>query len=96
MLDGIVGDEGYKVKLIVEANLFVRFHHFNYSEDDRFNTFSFHLLSHDVVDNVTKVSIEDVLRAAQEEIYSCIKKESKKNFEGVKSLRFKLIVDEPV
>ena len=66
LLDGIVGDEGYEVKLIVEANLFVRFHHFNYYEDDHFSTIRYRFLSRDVVDNVTKDNIEDVLRAAHQ------------------------------
>ena len=97
LLDGIVDDEGYEVTLIVEANLFVRFHHFNYYEHDHFNTFSFHLLSHDVVDNVTKDNIEDVLRAAHQEIYNCMDDDrNRMNFEGVQNIRFKLMVDEPV
>ena len=97
MLDGIVGDDGYEVKLIVEANLFVRFHHFKYYEYEHFSTSTYRFLSRDVVDNVTKDHLEDVLSAAHQEIYRCIDEfRNRKNFEGVKSLVFKLIVDKPV
>ena len=60
LLDGLVGDERYKVKLIAEGSLFVRFHHFKYSEYDHVSTTSYRFLSRDVVDNVTKDNLEDV------------------------------------
>ena len=97
LLDGIVDDEGYEVTLIVEANLFVRFHHFNYYEHDHFNTFSFHFHSDDFVDNITIDNISEVMIEAHQTIYRCIDSErSRMNFEGVQNIRFKLIVDEPV
>ena len=97
LLADIETGEGYEATIIVEANLFVRFHHFNCYEDEHFNTFSFRFLSHDVVDNVTKDNIADVMRAAHQEIYSCMDDErSRMNFEGEKRIRFKLIADEPV
>ena len=64
LLDGIVDDEGYEVTLIVEVNLFVRHH-----QDDEFNIRYLCFHSDEVVDNVTKYNIEDVLRAAHQEIY---------------------------
>ena len=92
LLDGIVGDEGYEVTLIVEANLFVRYH-----QDDEFNICYLHFLSHDVVDNVTKDNLTDVLRTAHQEIFSCmVEDRNRMNFEGVKSIKFKLIIDEPL
>ena len=97
LLDGIVGDEGYEVKLIVGANLFVRFHHFKYYEYDHFSTICYRFLSRDVVDNVTKDNLEDVLSAAHQEIYRSVDEfRNGMNFEGVKSLRFKLTADKPV
>ena len=90
MLDDIKTDNGYKAVIIVEVNIFVRFHHFNYYEDNHFNTFSFHLHSDDVVDNITIDNIADVMRAAYQKIYSCIDDErSKMNFEGIQIIRFK-------
>ena len=47
LLDGIETDNGYEAVIIVEVNMFVRFHHFNY-EDDHFNTFSFYFRSDDL------------------------------------------------
>ena len=97
LLDDIETDNGYEAVIIVEVNMFVRFHHFNYYEDNDFNTFSFHFHSDDVVDNITIDNIADVMRAAHQKIYSCIGDErSRMNFEGVQNIRFKLIVDEPV
>ncbi|MCR9134317.1 MAG: hypothetical protein NXI08_17245, partial [bacterium] len=64
LLDGIVDDEGYEVTLIVEASLFVRFHHFNCYEDDEFSTFTFHVHSDSFVYNVNQDNIADVMRAA--------------------------------
>ena len=97
LLDDIETDNGYEAVIIVEVNMFVRFHHFNYYEDDHCNTFSFHFHSDDVVDNITIDNIADVMRAAHQKIYSCIDDErSRMNFEGVQNIRFKLIVDEPV
>ena len=97
LLDGIETDNGYEAVIIVEVNMFVRFHHFNYYDDDHFNTFSFHFHSDDVVDNITIDNIADVMRAAHQTIYSCIDDErSRMNFGGVQNIRFKLIVDEPV
>ena len=97
LFDGLVDDERHKVKIIVEADLLVRFHHFNYHDDDRFITISYRFLSSDVVDNVTKDNIKDVLRAAHQEIYSRIDEfRNRMSFKGVKSLRFKLIVDKLV
>ena len=97
MLDGIVGDEGYEVKLIVEANLIVRFHHFNYCEYGHFSSIRYRFLSRDVVENVTKDNLEDVLSAAHQEIFRCVDEfRNRMNVEGVKSLRFKQIVDKPV
>ena len=94
LFDGLVDDESNKVKLIVEAELFVRFHHFNYYDDDRFINISYRFLSCDVVDNVTKDNIKDVLRAAHQEINSRIDEfRNRMSFKGVKSLRLKLIVD---
>ena len=49
LFDGLVDDESHKVKIIVEADLRVRFHHFNYHDDDRFVTISYRFLSSDVV-----------------------------------------------
>ena len=80
MLDGIVDDEGYEVTLIAEVNLFVRYH-----QDDEFNIRYLCFHSDEVVDNVTKYNIEDVLRAAQQEIYSDMDEDRNiMNFEGVK------------
>ena len=96
LLDGIETDNGYEAVIIVEVNMFVRFHHFNY-DDDHFNTFSFHFHSDDVVDNITIDNIADVMRAARQTIYSCIDDErSRMNFGGVQNIRFKLNFDEPV
>ena len=97
MLDGIETDEGCDATIIVEANLFVRLHHFNCYEDDEFSTFTFHVHSDSFVYNVNQDNIADVMRAAYQEIYSCMDDErSRMNFEGVKNIRFKLFVDEPV
>ena len=97
MLDGIATDEGYEATIIVRIDMFVIFHHFNYYEDDEFSTFTLNFHSDDVVDNITIDNIADVMRAAHQQIYSCIDGErSRMNFEGLKSIRFKLIVDEPV
>ena len=96
LLDDIETDNGYEAVIIVEVNMFVRFHHFNY-EDNHFNTFSFYFRSDDVVDNITIDNIADVMRAAHQTIYRCIDRErSRMNFGGVQNIRFKLIVDEPV
>ena len=97
LLDGIETDNSYGEVIIVEVNLFVRFHHFNYYEDDHFNTFSFHFHSDDFVDNITVDNITEVMIEAHQTIYRCIDSErSRMNFEGVQNIRFKLIVDEPV
>ena len=97
LLDDIETVNGSEAVIIVQVNMFVKFHHFSYYEDDHFNTFSFHFHSEDVVDNVTIDNIADVMRAAHQTIYSCIDDErSIMNFEGVQNIRFKLIVDEPV
>ena len=96
MLDGIETDNGYEAVIIVEVNMFVRFHHFNY-EDNHFNTFSFHFRSDDFVDNITIDNISEVMIEAHQTIYRCIDDErSRMNFGGVQNIRFKLIVDEPV
>ena len=96
LLDGIETDNGYEAVIIVEVNMFVRFHHFNY-EDNHFNTFSFYFRSDDVVDNITIDNIVDVMMEAHQTIYRCIDDErSRMNFGGVQNIRFKLIVDEPV
>ena len=97
LLDDIETDEGYEATIIVMIDMFVRFHHFNYYEDDEFSTFTLNFHSDDVVDNITIDNIADVMRAAHQQIYTCIDDErSRMNFEGLKSIRFKLIVDEPV
>ena len=97
LLDDIETDEGYEATIIVRIDMFVRFHHFNYYEDDEFSTFTLSFHSDDVVDNITIDNIADVMRAAHQQIYSCVDDErSRMNFEGLKSIRFKLIVDEPV
>ena len=97
LLDDIETDEGYKATIIVMIDMFVRFHHFNYYEDDEFSTFTPNFHSDDVVDNITIDNIVDVMRAAHQQIYSRSDDErSRMNFEGLKSIRFKLIVDEPV
>ena len=97
LLDGIETDNGYEAVIIVEVDMFVRFHHFNYYEDDHFNTFSFYFRSDDVVDDITIDNIPDVMRAAYQTINGCIDRErSRMNFGGVQNIRFKLIVDEPV
>ena len=91
LLDGIVDDEGYEVTLIVEVNLFVRYH-----QDDEFNIRYLCFHSDEVVDNVTKYNIEGVL-AAHQEIYSDMDEDrNRMNFEGVQNIRFKLIIDKPV
>ena len=96
LLDGIETDNSYGEVIIVEVNMFVRFHHFSY-EDDHFNTFSFHFHSDDFVDNITIDNITEVTIEAHQTIYRCIDSErSRMNFEGVQNIRFKLIVDEPV
>ena len=96
LLDGIETDNGYEAVIIVEVNMFVRFHHFNY-EDNHFNTFSFYFRSDDVVDNITIDNISEVMMEAHQTIYRCIDDErSRMNFGGVQNIRFKLIVDEPV
>ena len=76
LLDGIVDDDGFEATMIVEVDLFVRFHNFNYYEDAEFSTFSFYFHSDDVVDTVD--NIDDVMRAAHQEIYSCMDDERKK------------------
>ena len=97
LLDDIETDEGYEATIIVTIDMFIRFHHFNYYEDDEFSTFTLNFHSDDVVDNITIDNIADVMRAAHQQIYSCIDDErSRMNFEGLKSIRFNLIVDEPV
>ena len=97
LLDGIETVNGHEAVIIVEVNMFVRFHHFNYYEDDHFNTFSFHFRSDDFVDNITIDNISEVMIEAHQTIYRCIDSErSRMNFEGVQNIRFKLIVDEPV
>ena len=96
LLDGIETDNSYGEVIIVEVNMFVRFHHFN-CQDDHFNTFSFHFHSDDFVDNITIDNITEVMIEAHQTIYRCIDSErSRMNFEGVQNIRFKLIVDEPV
>ena len=96
LLDGIETDNGYEAVIIVEVNMFVRFHHFSY-EDDHFNTFSFYFRSDDFVDNITIDNISEVMMEAHQTIYRCIDDErSRMNFGGVQNIRFKLIVDEPV
>ena len=76
--------------------LSVSFHQFNYYANDEFYTFSFYLRSDEVVDNVTIDNIDDVMRAAHQNLYSCMDDErSIMNFEGVKNIRLKLIIDEP-
>ena len=96
LLDDIETDNGYETVIIVEVNMFVRFHHFNY-EDNHFNTFSFYFRSDDVVDNITIDNISEVMMEAHQTIYRCIDDErSRMNFGGVQNIRFKLIVDEPV
>ena len=96
LLDGIETDNGYETVIIVEVNMFVRFHHFNY-EDNHFNTFSFYFRSDDVVDNITIDNISEVMMEAHQTIYRRIDDErSRMNFGGVQNIRFKLIVDEPV
>ena len=96
LLDGIETDNGYETVIIVEVNMFVRFHHFNY-EDNHFNTFSFYFRSDDFVDNITINNISEVMMEAHQTIYRCIDDErSRMNFGGVQNIRFKLIVDEPV
>ena len=53
--------------------------------------------SDEVVDNATNNKIEDVLSAAHQEIYSCMDDDRNRMMvEGVKNIRLKLIVDEPV
>ena len=97
LLDDIETDEGYEATIVVMIDMFVRFHHFNYYEDDEFSTFTLNFHSDDVVDNITIDNIADVMRAAHQQIYSCIDDErSRMNVEGLKSIMFKLIVDEPV
>ena len=96
LLDGIETDNGYETVIIVEVNMFVRFHHFNY-EDNHFNTFSFYFRSDDFVDTITIDNISEVMMEAHQTIYRCIDDErSRMNFGGVQNIRFKLIVDEPV
>ena len=96
LLDDIETDNGYETVIIVEVNMFVRFHHFNY-EDNHFNTFSFYFRSDDVVDNITIDNISEVMMEAHQTICRCIDDErSRMNFGGVQNIRFKLIVDEPV
>ena len=76
LLNDIETDEGYEATIIVEVNMFVRLHHFNYYEDDEFSTFTFNFRSDDVVDHTTIDNIADVMRAAHREIYSCMDDES--------------------
>ena len=76
LLNDIETDEGYEATIIVEVNMFVRLHHFNYYEDDEFSTFTFNFRSDDVVDHITIDNIADVMRAAHREIYSCMDDES--------------------
>ena len=97
LLDSIETDNSYGEVIIVEVNMFVRFHHFNYYEDDHFNTFSFHFHSDEFVDNITIDNIADVMRVAHQTIDSRMEDaRSRMNFEGVQNIRFKLMVDEPV
>ena len=97
LLDGIETDNSYGEVIIVEVNMFVRFHHFNYYEDDEFSTSSFYFRSDDVVDNITIDNIADVMRVAHQTIDSRMEDaRSRMNFEGVQNIRFKLMVDEPV
>ena len=50
-----------------------------------------------VVDNVKIDNLSEVMTASYQEIKSCIDEErSRTEFRGVKSIKFKLIVDEPV
>ena len=95
LLDEIDTHEGSEATIIVEVDLFVIFHHFNYYEDDEFTTFSFYFHSDDVVDNITIDNTADVMRAAHQTIYSLDDERSRMNFEGVNHIRFKLIIDEP-
>ena len=74
LLDGIETDNSYGEVIIVEVNMFVRFHHFNY-EDDHFNTFSCHFHSDDFVDNITIDNITEVMIEAHQTIYRCIDSE---------------------
>ena len=97
LLDGVETDNSYGEVMIVEVNMFVRFHHFNYYEDNKFSTFSFYFRSDDVVDNITIDNIADVMRVAHQTIDSRMEDaRSIMNFEGVQNIRFKLMVDEPV
>ena len=92
LLDGIETDNGYEAVIIVEVCLFVRGH-----QDDDSRTFTFFSHSDDVVDNVTIDNLSEVMMASYQEINSCIDEErSRTEFGGVKSIKFKLIVDEPV
>ena len=66
-------------------------------QDDDSRTFTFFSHSDDVVDNVTIDNLSEVMMASYQEINSCIDEErSRTEFGGVKSIKFKLIVDEPV
>ena len=92
LLDDLETGEGYEVTLIVEVCLFVEDH-----QDDDSRTFTFFSHSDDVVDNVTIDNLSEVMMASYQEINSCIDEErSRTEFGGVKNIRFKLIVDEPV
>ena len=92
MLDDLETGEGYEVIFIIYVCLFVGDH-----QDDDSRTFTFLSHSDDVVDNVTIDKLSEVLMASYQEINSCIDEErSRTEFGGVKSIKFKLIVDEPV
>ena len=92
LLDDIETDNGYEAVIIVEVCLFVRGH-----QDDDSRTFTFFSHSDDVVNNVTIDNLSEVMMASYQEINSCIDEErSRTEFGGVKSIKFKLIVDEPV
>ena len=40
LLDDIETNQGYDATIIVKVDMFVRFHHFHYYEDDEFSTFT--------------------------------------------------------
>ena len=97
LIDKYVGYESYKAIIIVDIILCVRFHHFNYFEDDEYSSygFDFHSGRH-LMGSIDQDNITDVMEYAVATICRNIDNErNTMNIVGVKHIRFILIIDEP-
>ena len=97
LIDKYVGYESYKAIIIVDVVLCVRFHHFNYFEEDAYSSygFDFHSGRH-LMGSIDQDKKTDVTEYAVATICRNIGNgRDIMNIVGVKNIRFKLIIDEP-